>query len=92
MGTKPLHSATRRWGNKLFGLLQPVVHMAHLVGNFFGMSGLVMDMQGKHIAFVGDHSNGCYLVQFVLPPQKRLGMDKGKITTQHCKVWDTLWQ
>ncbi len=37
----------------------PVVHMAHLVGTFFGMLGLVMDVQGKHIAFVGDRSSGC---------------------------------
>ncbi len=26
-------------------------------------------MQGKHIAFVGDHGNGCYPVPFI-PPQK----------------------
>ncbi len=47
----------------------PVVHMAHLIGTFFGMSGLVTEVQGKHIAFVGDHSNRCYPVPFILPPQ-----------------------
>ncbi len=26
-------------------------------------------MQGKHIAFVGDHSNRRYSVPFILPPQ-----------------------
>ncbi len=45
----------------------PVVHMAHSVGTFFGMLGLVTDVQGKHIAFVGDRGNGRYRVPFVPP-------------------------
>jgi hypothetical protein len=56
----------------------PVVHMAHLVGTFFGMSGLATDVQGKHIAFVGDHSNGRNLVPFVLPPQNSWVWTKAK--------------
>ncbi len=47
----------------------PVVRMAHLVGTFFGISGLATDMQGTHIAFVGDRGNRRYPVPFILPPQ-----------------------
>ena len=32
----------------------PVVHMAHSVGQFFGMSGMAADVQGKYIGFIGD--------------------------------------
>ncbi len=46
----------------------PVVHMAHLVGTFFGISGLASEVQGKHIAFVRDRGNRCYPVPFILPP------------------------
>ena len=46
----------------------PVVHMAHLVGTFFGISGLASEVQGKHIAFVRDRGNGRYPVPFILPP------------------------
>jgi hypothetical protein len=35
----------------------PVIHMAHSVGTFFGMSGMVTNVQGKQIAFVGDRGN-----------------------------------
>jgi hypothetical protein len=47
----------------------PVIHMAHSVGTFFGMSGLATDVQRKQIAFVGDWGNGRYPVPFILPPQ-----------------------
>jgi hypothetical protein len=47
----------------------PGVHMARLVGTFFGMLGLATDMQGKHIAFVGDRGNRRYPVPFA-PPKK----------------------
>jgi hypothetical protein len=45
----------------------PVVHMAHLMGTFFGISGLAMDVQGKQISFVGDRGNGQYSIPFLLP-------------------------
>ncbi len=37
-----------------------VVHMAHSVGTFFGMSGLAtyVQVQGKYIRFIGDRGNG----------------------------------
>ncbi len=47
----------------------PVIHMAHSVGTFFGMSGMATDVKGKQIAFVGDWGNGCHPVPFILPPQ-----------------------
>ena len=47
----------------------PVVHMAHSIGKFFGMSGLALDVQGKQIGFIGDRVNGRYPVPFILPPQ-----------------------
>jgi hypothetical protein len=56
----------------------PVVHMAHSVETFFGISGLATDVQGKHIAFVGDHGNGCHPVPFILPPQKSWTWTKTK--------------
>jgi hypothetical protein len=43
--------------------------MAHLVETFFGIPGLVTDVQGKHILFWGDRGNGRYPVPFILPPQ-----------------------
>jgi hypothetical protein len=46
-----------------------VVHMAHLVGTFFGMSGLTTDVQGKQIRFVRDQENRCYPVPFIPPLQ-----------------------
>ncbi len=52
--------------------------MAHLVGTFFGMLGLATDMQGKHIAFVGDRGNGRYPVPFILPPQNAWTWTKAK--------------
>ncbi len=56
----------------------PVVHMAHLVGTFLGISGLATDVQGKHIALVGGCSNGCYPVPFILPPQNAWIWTKAK--------------
>jgi hypothetical protein len=47
----------------------PVAHMAHLVGTFFGMSGLATEVQGKYIGFNGDQGNGGYPIPFILPPQ-----------------------
>ena len=46
----------------------PVVHMAHSIGQFFGMSGLALDVQGKQIGFIGDRMNGRCPVPFILPP------------------------
>ncbi len=40
-----------------------------LGGNIFGMSGLVTDIQGKYIGFIGDRGNGQYPVPFILTPQ-----------------------
>jgi hypothetical protein len=57
----------------------PVVHMVHSVGQFFGMSGLVLDMQGKHIGFIGDRGNGRHPILFLLPPLKYLDVAKNKI-------------
>jgi len=47
----------------------PVVHMAHSVGQFFGMSGLAAEVQGKYIGFIGDQGNGQYPIPFIPPPQ-----------------------
>jgi hypothetical protein len=47
----------------------PVIHMAHSVGTFFGMSGMATNVQGKQITFVGDQGNGRSPVPFILPPQ-----------------------
>jgi hypothetical protein len=52
--------------------------MAHLVGTFFGISGLVTDVQGKHIALVGGRSSGRYPVPFILPPQNAWIWTKAK--------------
>ncbi len=46
----------------------PVVHMAHSIGQFFGMSGLALKVQGKQIGFIGDQGNGRCPVPFILPP------------------------
>jgi hypothetical protein len=46
----------------------PVVHMAHSIGQFFGMSGLALDVQGKQIGFIRDRMNGRCPVPFILPP------------------------
>ncbi len=35
----------------------PVVHMAHSIGQFFGMTGLALDIQGKHIDLIGGRGN-----------------------------------
>jgi hypothetical protein len=45
-----------------------VIHMAHSVGTFFGMSEMATDVQGKQIAFVGDQGNGRHPVPFIIPP------------------------
>jgi hypothetical protein len=47
----------------------PAVHMAHSVGQFFGISGGESEVQGKYIGFIGDRGNGRYPVPFILPPQ-----------------------
>jgi hypothetical protein len=36
----------------------PVVHMAHSVGQFFGMSGLALDVQGKKLVSSGTGETG----------------------------------
>ena len=45
----------------------PAVHMVHSIGQFFGLSGLAVDVQGKCIGFVGDRGNGKYPVPIILP-------------------------
>ena len=47
----------------------PTVHMVHSVGQFYGMSGLAIDVQGKCIGFVGDRGHGRNPVPFILPTQ-----------------------
>ncbi len=56
----------------------PVVHMAHSIGQFFGMSGLAVDVKGKYIGFIGDRGNGRYPVPFLLPPQNAWAWAKVK--------------
>jgi hypothetical protein len=56
----------------------PVVHMAHSIGHFFGMSGLALDVQGKHIGFIGDQVRGRHPVLFTLPPQNMWAWQKAK--------------
>jgi hypothetical protein len=46
----------------------PAVHMVHSIGQFFGLSGLAVDVQGKCIGFIGDRGNGKYPVPIILPP------------------------
>ncbi len=45
---------------------------------FFGMSGLALDVQGKHIGFIGDRVSGRHLVPFILPPQNMWAWQKTK--------------
>ena len=47
----------------------PVVHLAHSIGAFFGLSGIAMDVQGKQIAFVRDRNHCQQPIPFILPPQ-----------------------
>jgi hypothetical protein len=47
----------------------PVIHVAHSIGSFFGLSGLATDVQGKQIAFIGDRIQGRQPTPFILPPQ-----------------------
>ncbi len=64
--------ALNQQGFRTFAFMKgksPVVHMAHLVGTFFVMSGLATDVQGKQIGFVGDRGYGHHPVPFILPPQ-----------------------
>jgi hypothetical protein len=45
----------------------PAVHMVHSIGQFFGLSGLAVNVQGKCIGFIGDRGNGKYPVPIILP-------------------------
>jgi hypothetical protein len=57
---------------RAFGFMKgksPAVHMVHSVGQFYGMSGLATDVQGKCIGFIGDRGQGRNPVPFVLPVQ-----------------------
>ena len=36
----------------------PAVHMVHSVGQFYGMSGMAVDVQGKCIGFIGNRGQG----------------------------------
>ena len=55
-----------------------MVHMAHSIGQFFGMSGLALDVQGKHIGFIGDRVSGRHPVPFILPPRNMWAWQKTK--------------
>ena len=77
----------------------PVVHMAHSIGQFFGMSGLAPDVQGKYIGFIGDRGNGRYPISFLLPPQNAWAWAKVKYLNntvafdehfEDTAVWDKL--
>ena len=59
----------------------PAVHMVHSIGQFFGLSGLAVDVQGKCIGFIGDRGNGKYPVPIInhSPAKQRVGMDKRPI-------------
>jgi hypothetical protein len=78
----------------------PVVHMAHSVGQFFGMAGLAAEVQGKYISFIGDRGNGRYPVPFILPPQNTWAWAKVKYLNDSAAFeghfedqgnWDKLW-
>ena len=78
----------------------PVVHMAHSIGQFFGMSGLAVDVQSKYIGFIGDRGNGRYPIPFLLPPQNAWAWAKVKYLNnmvafdEHfddASIWDKLW-
>jgi hypothetical protein len=56
----------------------PVVHMAQSIGQFFGMSRLALDVQGKHSGFIGDRVHGRYPIPFLLPPQNAWMWQKTK--------------
>ncbi len=71
----------------------PVVHIAHTIGQFFGMSGLALDVQGKQIGFIGDRVNGRCPVPFILPPlntwswqKTRYVNDMARFTTHYESV------
>jgi hypothetical protein len=36
----------------------PAVNVVHSIGQFFGLLGLAVDVQGKFIGFIGDRGNG----------------------------------
>ena len=78
----------------------PVVNMAHSIGNFFGMSGLAVNVQGKYIGFIRDRGNSLYPVPFLHPPQNVWAWAKVKYLDdtvafeEHfdgAAVWDKLW-
>ena len=74
--------------------------MAHSIGQFFGMSGLAVDVQSKYIGFIGDRGNGRYPIPFLLPPQNAWAWAKVKyldnmvVFDEHfdnAAIWDKLW-
>jgi hypothetical protein len=78
----------------------PVVHMAHLIGQFFGMSGLAAEVQGKYIRFIGDRGNVRYPVLFILPPKNTWAWPRIKYLAERNQfeshfveqdTWDQLW-
>jgi hypothetical protein len=78
----------------------PVVHMAHSIGQFFGMSALAADVQGKYIGFIGNRGNSRYPIPFLLPPQNTRAWAKVKYLDdmvafdkhfEGTAVWDKLW-
>ena len=78
----------------------PMVHMAHSVGQFFGMSGMAADVQGKYIGFIGDRGNGRHPVPFILPPQNAWAWTKIKFLNERNNFenhfeerenWDQRW-
>jgi hypothetical protein len=46
----------------------PVIHVAHSMRMFFGLSGLGTDFQNKQIAFVGNRAQGRFPIPFILQP------------------------
>ncbi len=71
--------ALNQQGFRAFAFMKgelPVVHMAHSVGTFFGMSGLATDIQGKQIGFVRDQGNGCHPIPSILPLQNSWAWQK----------------
>ena len=45
----------------------PAVHMVYSVGNFFGLSGLAVNVQGKCIGVIGDSGNRRHPIPFIVP-------------------------
>jgi hypothetical protein len=78
----------------------PAIHLAHLIGVFFGLSRMATDVQGKQIAFVGDRGNSQQPISFVLPPQNLWTWARARYLANTMQLlehyaldknWDMLW-